>query len=489
MAEEVNVSNASQKKAQSIWNKCLEFIKANVSEQNYKTWFTAIKPVEITNNKLFIQVPSMFFYEYIEENYIDLIKKALEITIGKNSELHYLIQVENSSGKNEKMKLPNISVNTKNPALNVNTGNTQQLKINPLAIPGIKKIQIDSHLNPNYSFENFAEGDCNRLARSAAYSVAERLGQTSFNPLFIFGSVGLGKTHLAQAIGIEVKKRYPDKIVLYVQTDRFISQYTEAVRENKQNDFVHFYQMVDVLIIDDIQFLAGKEKTQETFFHIFNYLHQINKQIVITSDRPAIDLPDMMDRLISRFKWGLQADITPPDYETRKKILYKKIELEGIKIPDEVISYIAQSITTSVRELEGSLISIMAHSSLNKKEITIELAKEIVDKYAKSINREITIEMIQKTVCEYYNITPEELKAKTRRREIVQPRQIIMYFAKKYTKASLQTIGAMCGGKDHTTVLHACRNIKDLEQTDKKVRADIEEIDKKLNLSISTKPL
>lgn len=276
---------------------------------------------------------------------------------------------------------------------------------------------------------------------------------------------------------------------MYVQTDRFTSQYTEAVRENKQNDFVHFYQMVDVLIIDDIQFLAGKEKTQETFFHIFNHLHQLGKQLVITSDRAPVDLPDMMERLVSRFKWGLQADITPPDYETRKKILEKKIELEGIQIPDEVISYIAQSITTSVRELEGALISIMAHSSINKRPITVELAKEIVDKFARNINREITVEMIQKVVCEYFNLKPEELKAKTRRREIVQPRQIIMYFAKKYTKASLQVIGAMCGGKDHSTVLHACRNIEDLKDTDRQIRTYIQDIDKKLNLSISTKPL
>ncbi|MCX7728079.1 MAG: chromosomal replication initiator protein DnaA, partial [Bacteroidia bacterium] len=430
----------------------------------------------------------MFFYEYIEEHYIDLIKKSLQFTIGKDAELNYLIEVDNSSNNNSKIKLPNISVNTKNPPISVNS-NSQQPKMNPFAIPGIKKIQIDSHLNPNYSFDNFAEGECNRLARSAAYAVTEKLEQTLFNPLFIYGGVGLGKTHLAQAIGIEVKKKYPDKIVLYVQTDKFISQYTDAVRENKQNDFVHFYQMVDVLIIDDIQFLSGKEKTQETFFHIFNHLHQIGKQLVITSDRAPMDLPDMMDRLISRFKWGLQADITPPDYETRKKILYKKIEIEGIQMPEEVISYIAQSITTSVRELEGALISIMAHSSINKREITVALAKEIVDKFAKNINREITVDMIQKIVCEYFNLKPEELKAKTRRREIVQPRQIIMYFAKKYTKASLQTIGAMCGGKDHSTVLHACRNIEDLKETDKQIRLYIEEIDKKLNLSITTKPL
>lgn len=481
--------STAKKQAEAVWRKCLSFIKENVNEQNFKTWFTSIKPIEIKENKLLIQVPSMFFYEYIEEHYIDLIKKSIQLTIGKDAELNYLIEMENSSNNSSKIKLPNVSVNTKNPPVSVNNNTQQQPKMNPFAIPGIKKIQIDSHLNPNYSFENFAEGECNRLARSAAYAVAEKLGQTSFNPLFIYGGVGLGKTHLAQAIGIEVKKRYPDKIVLYVQTDRFTAQYTDAVRENKQNDFVHFYQMVDVLIIDDIQFLAGKEKTQETFFHIFNHLHQIGKQLVITSDRAPADLTDMMERLISRFKWGLQADITPPDYETRKKILKKKIEMEGIQIPEDVISYIAQSITTSVRELEGALISIMAHSSINKREITVALAKEIVDKYAKNINREITVDMIQKIVCEYFNLKPEELKAKTRRREIVQPRQIIMYFAKKYTKASLQAIGAMCGGKDHSTVLHACRNIEDLRETDKQIRHYLEEIDKKLNLSITTKPL
>ena len=485
-------ANSTNKQAETIWEKCLSFIKENVSEQNFNTWFKVIKPLELTDKKLLIQVPSMFFYEYIEENYIMLIKKALELYVGKGASLNYLIDVDNTaanpSKQDGKMKLPNVSMNTKNPPVNITT-HVHPQKINPFAIPGIKKIQIDSHLNPNYSFENFAEGECNRLARSAAYAVAEKLNNTMFNPLFIYGGVGLGKTHLAQATGLEIKKRYPDKIVLYVQTDRFIAQYTDAVRENKQNDFVHFYQMVDVLIIDDIQFLAGKEKTQETFFHIFNHLHQLGRQLILTSDRSPVDLPAMMDRLISRFKWGLTADITPPDYETRKKILLKKIELEGIHIPDEVISYMAQSITTSVRELEGALISIMAHASINKRPVTIELAKEIVDKFAKNINREITIDMIQKVVCEYFNLKPEELKVKTRRREIVQPRQIIMYFAKKYTKASLQTIGAMCGGKDHSTVLHACRNIQDLQQTDKQVRAYVEDIDKKLNLSINTKPL
>ena len=384
----------SKKQAEAAWKKCLGFIKENVSEQNFKTWFTAIKPLELNNNKLLIQVPSMFFYEYIEEHYIDLIKKSLELHIGKNAELNYLIDINQgtSTSTGQNIKLPNISTNTKNPSINVPT-NTNQPKLNPFAIPGIKKIQIDSHLNPNYSFENFAEGECNRLARSAGFAVAEKLEQTAFNPLFIYGGVGLGKTHLAQAIGIEVKKRYPNKIVLYVQADKFITQFTEAVRENRQNDFVHFYQVVDVLIVDDVQFLSGKEKTQETFFHIFNHLHQLTKQIVLTSDRAPADLEDIMDRLISRFKWGLQADITVPDYETRKKILYKKIENEGIQIPEEVISYIAQSITTSVRELEGALISIMAQSSLNKKPITVELAKQIVDKFAKNITKEITIEV------------------------------------------------------------------------------------------------
>lgn len=480
----------NKKEAEAIWKKCLVFIKNNVSQQNFDMWFTAIKPIDINENKLFIQVPSMFYYEYIEEHYIDLIKKALELYIGKNAELNYLVEVANSSSTQSKMKLPNISVNTKNPSIKVSTSTTNNFpKINPFAIPGIKKIQIESHLNPNYSFENFAEGECNRLARSAAYAVAERLGQTAFNPLFIYGGVGLGKTHLAQAIGIEVKKRYPDKIVLYVPIDRFIAQYTEAVRENKQNDFVHFYQMIDVLIVDDIQFLIAKEKTQETFFHIFNHLHQLGKQIVITSDRAPSDLPEMMDRLISRFKWGLQADITPPDYETRKKILQKKVELEGIVIPDDIISYIAQSITTSVRELEGALVSIMAHSSYKKRELNLELAKEIVDRFAKNINREITMDMIQKVICDYFQIKPEQLKAKTRRREIVLPRQLAMYFSKRYTKAALQTIGAIFGGKDHSTVLHACRSIEDLKQTDKQVRLYVEEIDKKLTLSINTKPL
>jgi chromosomal replication initiator protein len=353
---------------------------------------------------------------------------------------------------------------------------------NPFIIPGLKKLKIESQLNDIYSFDNFVEGDCNRLARSAGWAIAENPGKTAFNPLFLYSKVGLGKTHLAHAIGLRVKENYPDKTVLYVQTDQFIQQYTDSVRNNNQNDFVHFYQMIDVLILDDIQFLAGKEKTQNTFFHIFNHLHQNGKQLIITSDKPPVELKGMEPRLLSRFKWGLAADLQVPDLETRMAILKKKMYIDGIEMPDDVIEYLAYSITTNIREMEGALISIMAQSSLNKKAITIELAKQMIDKFVKSTSKEMSIDYIQKVVCDYFELPVDIINSKTRKREIVQARQLAMYFSKKYTKSSLATIGLHCGNKDHATVLHAVRTVNNLMETDKQFRVYVDELDKKLKL-------
>ena len=353
---------------------------------------------------------------------------------------------------------------------------------NPFIIPGLKKIKVNSQLVDSYSFDNFVEGDCNRLARSAGYAVSENPGKTSFNPLLIYSDVGLGKTHLAHAIGIQVKTNFPEKTVLYVSTEQFIVQYIDSVRNNNQNDFVHFYQMIDVLIIDDIQFLAGKEKTQDVFFHIFNHLHQNSQQIVITSDKPPIELKGMEPRLLSRFKWGLAADLQTPDLETRIAILQKRLYNDGIEMPQEVLEYLAYSINTNVRELEGAMISILAQSSLNKKAITLELAKQMIDKFVKSTAREISIDYIQKVVCDYFNISLDLINSKTRKREIVQARQLAMFFSKKHTKASLATIGLHCGNKDHATVLHACRTVNNLIDTDKQFRIYVEDLDKKIKM-------
>ncbi|MBT8195410.1 MAG: chromosomal replication initiator protein DnaA, partial [Bacteroidia bacterium] len=406
--------------------------------------------------------------------------------LGTGARLEYSILMENSYSNPSpyKIKFPgNSKGKLKNPNVNVPININQKLR-NPFIIPGLKKVNIDSQLNPTYTIENFIEGDCNRLARSAAYAVAKKPGGTSFNPLLIYGGVGLGKTHLAHAIGIEIKNNFPNKTVLAVPSDKFINQFIDSVKNNSQNDFIHFYQMLDVLIIDDVQFFAGKEKTQDVFFHVFNHLHQNNKQIVLTSDKAPVDLQGMEQRLLSRFKWGLSADLQVPDLETRIAILKNKVYNDGIELPNEIVEYIAYSITTNIRELEGALISIIAQASLNKKPITLELAKQMIDKFVKNTSHEISIDYIQKVVCDYFDLPLELLKSKTRKREVVQARQLAMFFSKNMTKSSLSNIGIHTGGKDHATVLHACRTVNNLIETDKKFKIYVQEIEKKINLHV-----
>ena len=350
---------------EEIWNNCLTVIRNNVSHQNFKIWFEPIIPVSIKDNILTIQVPSQFFYEWLEENYITLLKKTIKKELGKEGKLEYHIVLENSSkSKPYVSKIPSsnqkdIQNNPVSIPMNLSANKIR----NPFIIPGLQKININPQLNKSYTFDAFVEGECNRLARSAGYAVAQKPGGTSFNPLFIYGSGGLGKTHLANAIGIEAKNLDPEKTVLYVSADKFQTQFIDAIMDNKKNDFVHFYQSIDLLIIDDVQFLSGKEKTQDVFFHIFNHLHQNGKQIILTSDKAPVDIIGMEQRLLSRFKWGLSADLQAPGLETRLAILRKKIKKDGIEISNEVIEYIAYSITTNVRELEGALISLLAQAS------------------------------------------------------------------------------------------------------------------------------
>ena len=470
---------------QEIWDNCLSIIRDNVTAQNFKTWFKPIKAVKLDNKILTIQVPSQFFYEWLENNYITLIKKAIKRELGKEAKLEYNILLETSSGKKPYVtKIPsNEQDKIKNAPINMPINVEQSSIRNPFIIPGPQKIQINPQLNESYTFDSFVEGECNRLARSAGFAVAQNPGGTAFNPLFIYGNGGLGKTHLANAIGIDVKNNFPEKTVLYVSADKFQTQFVDAIMDNRKNDFVHFYQSIDVLIIDDVQFLCGKEKTQDIFFHIFNHLHQNKKQIILTSDKAPVDIIGMEQRLLSRFKWGLSSDLQSPGLETRLAILKKKIKKDGIDIPYEVIEYIAYSITSNVRELEGALISLLAQSSLNQKEITIDLAKNMLDKFVKNTVREVSIDYIQKVVCNYFNITIETMKSKTRKREIVQCRQLAMYFSKQMTKNSLAMIGKYCGNKDHATVLHACKTVNNLSDTDKRFKGYISDIEKKLTLS------
>jgi chromosomal replication initiator protein len=472
-----------------IWNNCLDVIKDNVPSISFRTWFEPIEPIvplKLENDILTIQVPSPFFYEYLEEQYIDILRKVIKKEMGPEAKLEYNVVMQNNSYNNSKpytVKFPaKSSREIKNTPVSVPLDASENTIKNPFVIPGLKKLDIDPRLNPENSFENFIEGECNRLARSAGYAVSKNPGGTAFNPLLIYGDSGLGKTHLAQAIGIEVKELFPEKTVLYVNANKFQTQFVDAIRNNNKNDFLHFYQMIDVLIIDDVHEFAGKEKTQDTFFHIFNHLHQSGKQLILTSDKPPVELQGMESRLLSRFKWGLSADLQAPDFETRMAILKKKTYNDGIELPEEVLEYISTHISDNIRELEGALISLLAQSTLNKKEITLDLTKEMIDKLIKSTKREISIDYIQKVVCNYYNIGLEMLQSKTRKREIVQARQVAMFFSKSMTKSSLATIGSQIGGKDHATVLHACKTVNNLIETDKRFRLQVDEIEKKLKM-------
>lgn len=473
------------KTAQSVWENCLAFIKDNIQDQAYKTWFEPIKSVELTDNALYIQVPSKFFYEWLEEHYVKLLKVALTKELGKNAKLLYKIKMENTYGNKQPFteQLPSTQRGPmKTQEVDAPFKNLNPELRNPFVIPGIRNLKIESQLNANYSFDNFLEGDANRLARSAGMAVANKPGGTSFNPLLIFGGVGLGKTHLSHAIGVEIKDKYPEKTVLYISAEIFTQQYIESVRKNNRNDFIHFYQLIDVLIIDDVQFFSGKSATQDVFFHIFNYLHQNGKQVILSSDKAPVDMQDIEQRLLSRFKWGLSAELQQPDYETRVAIVNNILYRDGVEMPTDIIEYIAKSIKSNVRELEGAIISLIAQSSFNKKEVNLELAKNVVEKFVKNVKREISIDFIQQVVSEYFQVDLDLLQSKTRKRHVVQARQLAMFFAKKYTKSSLANIGSQIGDRDHATVLHACKTIDNLVETDKNFKKYVDDIQKKLSV-------
>lgn len=470
---------------EDVWDNCLDIVKDNIPLQSFKTWFEPIKPVKLENDILTILVPSQFFYEWLEEHYVSLLKKIIKRELGTEGRLEYRIVVENSSQNNNPytINVPTYqNEKSKNPSVAIPLNISSSIK-NPFVIPGLKQVNIDPQLNPNYTFDSFVEGECNQLARSAGFAVATKPGTNSFNPLVIYGGTGLGKTHLAQAIGNQIKQIHNNKTVLYVQSEKFTNQFIEAVKNNSTNDFIAFYQMIDVLIIDDIQFFENKERTQDILFHIFNHLHQSGKQLVLTSDRPPRDLNGIEERLLSRFKWGLTTDIQQADFETRIAILEKKMYNDGIELSKEIVEFIAYNITNNVRELEGALISLLAHASLNKKSIDLSLAKQIVKNFVKNISREISIDYIQKTVCEYFTIPIDLLKAKTRKREVVQARQLSMFLAKHHTKNSLKSIGQFFGGRDHSTVIHSCQAIQNLMDTDKKFKKSVEDIEKKIKMS------
>ena len=466
-----------------VWKKCLDIIRDNIPSQSYKTWFEPIIPLRLDHNVLTIQVPSQFFYEWIEENYVNLLRSTLRHFLGPEAKLEYSIIIENGKDGNNNyaVNIPTAlsEKDKKNPPVNYPLNADKPIPTH-WVMPGLKKINIDPGLNSLYTFDTFVAGDCNLMARNAGIDLSERVDNYTFRTLFIHGGFGQGKTHLSQAIGNEIKKRYPNKVILYIQCEKFINQFTDSIKSGSSTEFVNFYQLIDVLIIDDIHFLANKTKTMETFFHVFNHLHQAQKVMVFTSDTAANDLKGVDERLINRFKWGCNVELQSPDLQTRINILKRKMYSEGIRISDTVTEYIAEHITSNVRELEGAMISLIAQSSLNKKEIDIDLAASIVKNFVKNANREISIDYIQKVVSEYFEIQVEKLKEKTRKREVVQARQISMFFAKKYTNLSLKAIGQHFGGRDHSTVIHAITTVNDLMIYDKLLKQQVEDIQKKI---------
>ena len=463
-----------------IWSECLSYIQGQVKPERFKVLFEPIRALKFKENVLTIQVPSAYVYEALEGEYIDILRAALQKAIGPMAKLEYSVVVEKVKAA-EPLTTTLASNPIRKPAVStvyLDQPNNAGLK-NPFERAS-NRIQIDSQLNPSYTMDSFIEGTCNRLARSAGMAIAQRPGGTAFNPLLIYGGSGLGKTHLAQAIGLEVKQNYPNKVVLYVSTNIFQTQFTEAVRRNEVNDFLHFYQLIDVLILDDIQELAGKTGTQNTFFHIFNHLHQSGKQLILTCDKAPAELEGMEDRLLSRFRWGLSAEIKAPDFETRKEIILNKARKDGIDFSEDIIEYICKYVNNNVRELEGAMISLLAQSTFNKRDLTLDVVEDILGKMVKKSTEELTVNKIQQVVCDHFKIPEELLQTKTRKREVVQARQLAMYFSKNYTKYSLSYIGSQIGKKDHATVLYACKAVTDLMETARNFKIQVEEIQRKL---------
>jgi chromosomal replication initiator protein len=454
-----------------LWNRCLSVIKDNISEVSFKTWFLPLVSLKYENKIFVLQVPSQFFVEYIEEKYIDLLRMTLYREVGVGTRLEYRVMIDKSSGTGT--QIPSASEQQKPKQVANNSA-----YLNPYHKPQLP--EIDPQLNPAYNFNNLIEGNSNKLARTAGISIGNEPGKNIFNPLFIYGQSGVGKTHLANAIGVMTKQLHPDKRVLYVSANTFQIQYTDAVRSNTVNDFLNFYQTIEVLIVDDIQEFAGKTGTQNTFFHIFNHLHQMGKQLVLTSDRSPIVMVGLEQRLLTRFKWGLSAEIEKPDFDLRKSILQSKIYRDGLEIDEEVVDFIAEHVVDNVRDLEGVLVSLMAHSTLANIAIDVTLAEKVISRIVNITRKVNTVEKIRDVVCEYFSLSIDAISTKSRKREVVQARQIAMYLSKQLTKSSLASIGNTIGQRDHATVLHACKIVNDLMDCDKNFRSSVREIEEKL---------
>jgi chromosomal replication initiator protein len=460
LTEKITLNNPSL-----LWKECLKAIKESVTLMTFNTWFLPIKPIDIDVEKsiLKVQLPSQFFWEWIDEHYNTLINKTIHEVLGPNAKLAYIISSETD----------------------IEEPRSVQIKQAESQSPAETKPSFETNLNPRYTFDNFIKGESNQLARAAAVAISENPGGTSFNPLFLYGGVGLGKTHLVQGIGNQIIKKYPEKKVIYLSSDIFTVEFVEAIQSNTVNEFSNFYRNMDVLIIDDIQFLIGKEKTQDLFFHIFNTLHQSSKQIILTSDKPPKDLKGLDERLVSRFQWGLTADIQPPDYETRMAILKNKADDYGMMISGDILDYVATNIVSNIRELEGCLIKLLANASLNSKNIDLDLARKTVREIATDRKVNITIENITSLVCDSLKIDENKIRDKTRKKEIVFARQVAMFLSKELTKSSLKTIGLHFGGRDHSTVIHACSSIEESLSKDAYIKELIDNLRNKIKNNFS----
>ena len=516
---------------EDVWAECLGVIRDNISRQSFRTWFEPLRAVGLEEEegalRLTVQLPSRFYYEWLEEHYFALLRKTITKVLGPGGRLYYDIVIEREeptvgSSRGASMQLPaREQFNVPPPAGSAPAQPPPELTsgaqpspeapppagarpggapqpayaggaarppvpqarpASPFAIPGVRPVEVDPHLNPGYTFERFIEGDCNRLARSAAWAIAQAPGTTSFNPFLVYGGVGLGKTHLIQAIGNYALANGHAKTVRYVSSETFTTEFVQSIQNNRISEFSQFYRTIDLLIVDDVQFFGGKEKTQEEFFHIFNELHQSRKQIILSTDRPPRDIAGIEERLLSRFQWGLSADVQMPELETRIAILKRRANDDGTRVTEEVIEYVATHVKSNIRELEGALIRLQAHAALTSREIDLKLAREVLRDLVKESRPNLTVEEIQRVTCEYLKIDEDLVRARTRKREIVQARQIAMFFSKRRTKHSLKTIGLHFGGRDHSTVIHAVQSVSDQIDTDPSFREMVEAIRKKLDL-------
>lgn len=459
---------------QRVWDDCLDRIRVEVSTLSFKTWFQPIVPVSLNGSELTVEVPSQFFFDWVEEHYNSLIRKTITAVLGGEAKLFYSVGTENHAELST-------SISVLPPA---DSGMLQRVPFSPHVPFRTDNLPtVHTNLNPRYTFDNFIKGDSNQLARAAAMAVANNPGGTSFNPLVLYGGTGLGKTHLMHALGNHALTTGKARRVVYVSSEKFTVDFVEAIQADKINEFSLYYRSTDLLVVDDIQFFTGKEKTQDNFFHTFNALYQLGKQIVLSSDVPPKELKGLDERLISRFQSGLTADIQAPDLETRIAILRKKSEENSLELPQDVVEFIAANVKSNIRELEGCLISLLARASLESREISVALAKEVLRVVVNDTRSPITIEHIQKVVCEYFDIPEDLLRAKTRKQEVVTARQAAMYLAKELTNSSLKTIGLHFGGRDHSTVIHAYQSVEDQMKTSAGYKQHLEKVRKRVELN------